>query len=59
LKVTPGNCSAVPSKSTRGDAADVAFYRLAGDGALAILVSAGVILTSTSLTGFSVQAWVT
>jgi hypothetical protein len=37
----------------------VAVYRLAADGALAIRVSAGAILTSTSLTGFSVQAWVT
>ena len=39
-----------------------AVYRLAGDAAVAATrLSAGVaaILTSTSLTGFSVQAWVT
>ncbi len=46
-------------KVARSDGAAVAVYRLVADGALATLVSAGAILTSTSLTGFSVQAWVT
>src|SRR5260370_206366 len=41
------------------DCAEPAFYWVAGEGAPANLVSAGAILTSTSLTGFSVQAWVT
>ncbi len=46
-------------KVGRSDGAAATIYRLVADGALAIRVSAGVILTSTSLTGFSVQAWVT